>query len=188
MRFLFFLFFLLLSVKINISEAKKLILDELGDPGKTIQGERWSFFTDGVMGGLSEGKAIISSIENIPCYKMTGNVTTENNGGFIQIRTPINPLINADEFKGIYLKIFGNNNKYSIHIRTPLTSAPWQYYSYSFNAQNQWIEIKAPFKDFKRSNFYKLKKLSNQQIKSIGLVAGFSNFIADICLSEIGFY
>ena len=61
------------------------------------------------MGGLSEGKAIISSIENIPCYKMTGNVTTENNGGFIQIRTIIDPLIKTKDYTGIYLKIFGNS-------------------------------------------------------------------------------
>jgi len=37
---------------------------------------------------------------------MTGNVTTENNGGFIQIRTPINPSIDANErvFLSKYMK------------------------------------------------------------------------------------
>ena len=33
---------------------------------------------------------------------MTGNVTTENNGGFIQIRAPISPSINANEY-GVFL-------------------------------------------------------------------------------------
>ena len=165
-----------------------MVLDKLDNPGKTVQEQRWSFFTDGVMGGLSEGNAKISSIEGVPCYKMTGNVTTENNGGFIQIRTIINPLIKAEDYTGIYMKVFGNNKNYSIHIRTPLTLAPWQYYAHSFNAENKWLEIKAPFVHFKKSNFYQPRKLQNQHLRSIGLVAGFNNFFAEICLAEIGFY
>ena len=44
------------------------------------------------------------------------------------------------------------------------------------------------FKDFKKSNFYQPKNLVNQEIKTIGLVAGFDDFQADICLAEIGLY
>ena len=165
-----------------------MILDNLKSPGRTSQGQSWSFFTDGVMGGLSEGQAIISSEDNVSCYKMTGDVTTQNNGGFIQIRTAINPVINANQYEGIYLKVKGNNKVYSIHIRTSLTLAPWQYYSYSFNLIDQWIEIKIPFSEFKKSNFYQPKSLAKQNINSIGLVAGFDNFYADICLAEIGFF
>ena len=92
------------------------ILDNLKNPGVTIQGNNWQFFTDGVMGGLSSGQAQIEKIDGIKCYRMTGNVTTENNGGFIQIRTMLIPLIDAKEFKGIYLKLKGNqiqNESYS---------------------------------------------------------------------------
>ena len=32
------------------------------------------------------------------------------------------------------------------------------------------------------------RKLVGQNIKTLGLVAGFKDFQADICLSEIGFY
>jgi hypothetical protein len=183
--------FVLLLIFTGLSfegSSSNFILDNLGNPGTTTQGQNWSFFTDGVMGGLSEGQAIISSEDNIPCYKMTGNVTTENNGGFIQIRTPINPIINAAQYEGIYLRVKGNNKKYSIHIRTPLTIAPWQYYSYSFKLSNQWSEIKVPFFEFKKSNFYEPKSLYEQSITYIGLIAGFDNFYADICLAEIGFF
>ena len=169
-------------------KSEVFLLDKLESPGITTQGQRWSFFTDGVMGGLSEGNAIISSIDGVPCYKMTGNVTTENNGGFIQIRTIIDPLIKTKDYTGIYLKIFGNNKNYSLHIRTPFTLAPWQYYSHQFKAENKWLEIKAPFANFKKSNIYQPRELQNQYLKSIGLVAGFDNFIADVCLAEIGLY
>ena len=164
------------------------ILDNLNNPGLTIQGNRWQFFTDGVMGGKSSGKVIIDNIGGNKCYRMTGNVTTENNGGFIQIRSILNPPIKINNYEGIYLKVFGNNNKYFLHLRTPFTMAPWQYYSFSFQATNEWVEIKAPFVKFKKSNFYQPEKLLNQNITSIGLVAGFENYQADICLAEIGFY
>ena len=46
--------------------------------------------------------------------------------------------------------VYGNEKKYYIHLRTDLTFAPWQYYSYSFNSPKKWIEIRAPFKEFKK--------------------------------------
>ena len=165
-----------------------LVLDRLENPGQPTQGQRWSFFTDGVMGGVSEGTVKLDKINNIFCYRMIGNVTTENNGGFIQIRSLLKPNINGSDYEGIYFKVFGNNKKYFIHLRTQYTVAPWQYYSHSFNSISDWTEIKLSFSNFKKSNFYQSKKLINQSIKSIGLVAGFDNFDADICLAEIGFY
>ena len=169
--------------------ASKIIeLDKLDQPGTTLQGQKWSFFTDGVMGGLSEGNTIITKVKDTPCYKMTGDITTENNGGFIQIRALTKPLLDAHNYNGIYFKVYGNNKNYFIHVRTSLTLAPWQYYSYKFLAKKEWSEIRAPFIDFKKSNFYQPKRLNNQKIKSIGLVAGFENFHADVCLAEIGFY
>ena len=188
MKSFYFLVFAIVLFSSNKTISSKLILDNLENPGETTQSQYWSFFTDGVMGGLSQGKAIITSDNGIPCYKMTGDVTTENNGGFIQIRTNLRPSIEAKKYEGIYLKVKGNNQKYSVHVRTPLSIAPWQYYSYSFYLEKKWIEIKAPFNKFKRSNQYQPKNLSEQKIKTLGLVAGFNNFYADICLAEIGFY
>ena len=188
MKSFYFLVFAIVLFSSNKTISSKLILDNLENPGETTQSQYWSFFTDGVMGGLSQGKAIISSDDGIPCYKMTGDVTTENNGGFIQIRTNLRPSIEVKKYEGIYLKVKGNNQKYSVHVRTPLSIAPWQYYSYSFYLEKKWIEIKAPFNKFKRSNQYQPKNLSEQKIKTLGLVAGFNDFYADICLAEIGFY
>ena len=137
---------------------------------------------------LSEGEVNIDKIKNHLCYRMTDNVTTENNVGFIQIRTLISPNIQVNKFKGIYIKVFGNYKNYNLHIRTGLMLAPWQQYGFSFLSPDELIEVKTPFKDFQKSNFYQPKKLLNQKIKSIGLVAGFDNFKSDICLAEIGFY
>ena len=165
-----------------------IILDDLKNFNKKEEKKIWSFFTDGVMGGLSEGNLKSDNVENIPCYRMTGNVTTENNGGFIQMRMLMNPKISINEHDGIFIHVNGNNENYSLHIRTGSTIAPWQYYSFSFFAPNKWIKLNAPFSEFKKSNFYQPSTLLNQKIKSIGLVAGFKNFKADICLTKIGLY
>tara|TARA_B100000963_G_C22363396_1_gene552633 strand:+ start:94 stop:591 length:498 start_codon:yes stop_codon:yes gene_type:complete len=165
-----------------------MILDDLKNPKYTKQSQPWYFVSDQVMGGVSEGEFKVEKIDNIICYRMTGNVSTENNGGFIQIRTFLNPKINTEDYKGIYLNVYGNNKSYNLHLRTGLTFAPWQYYSYSFYSSSNWKEIKAPFSSFKKSNFYQPKNILGQYIKSVGLVAGFDDFKSDICLGEIGFY
>lgn len=164
------------------------ILDNLKNPGVTIQGNNWQFFTDGVMGGLSSGQAQIEKIDGIKCYRMTGNVTTENNGGFIQMRVKINPPIPTNNYTGIYLKTYGNNLKYALHIRTSYTKRPWQYYSSKFIAKNKWQKIELPFNNFGQSNFYQAENFHYSKIRTIGIVAGFEDFKADISVSEIGFY
>ncbi len=189
-KIIIFIIFFIFLYNYDILKANEniMILDDLSTPGVTTQKQNWAFFTDGVMGGLSQGKAIISNVNGINCYHMTGNVTTENNGGFIQIRNQLKPSVSTKEYNGIYLKVLGNKENYSIHVRTALTVAPWQYYKFNFTTKNQWGEVKAPFSKFKKSNIYQPSDLVGQKIKSIGIVAGFKDFSADICLSEIGFY
>ena len=168
--------------------SKDMILDQLKNPTLTNQSQKWNFITDQVMGGVSTGKFIVEEVEGVVCYRMTGDVSTKNNGGFIQMRTKLSPAINSKDYEGLYVKVYGNAKNYNLHLRTNLTLAPWQYYSYTFASTKNWIEIRAPFEQFKKSNFYQPKSILGQNIKSVGLVAGFDDFESDICLSEIGFY
>ena len=186
-KYLVFLMLIILPYSISI-KSEVMIIDSLDSQYEINNSNSWKFFTDGVMGGLSKGRVIKDTVEEVKCYRMTGNITTENNGGFIQIRLDFDTKDKINEYEGFYIKVYGNNKKYYLHIRTGLTLAPWQYYAHSFNANKQWNIIKTPFKDFKRSNFYQPKKLNNQKIKSVGLIAGFDNYQADICLAEIGLY
>tara|TARA_B100001093_G_C26796515_1_gene1001351 strand:+ start:36 stop:599 length:564 start_codon:yes stop_codon:yes gene_type:complete len=180
--------FIFKIVFISNSNSSTMLIDDFFFSQNSSSEKKWSLITDKVMGGISEGKVKRDKISGKDCYRLQGNVSTKNNGGFIQIRTLFEPSIELNKFKGIYAQVLGNNKRYFFHIRTKYTLAPWQFYSYSFEAQNKWTEIKIPFSDFKKSNFYQPKKLRNQKIKSIGLVAGFENYKADICLGEIGFY
>ena len=182
------IFLILLLLCQNKVSSKNMILDQLENPKLTNQFQQWNFITDQVMGGVSTGKFIVDKVDGVKCYKMTGDVSTKNNGGFIQIRTKLNPEIKSKDYRGIYINVYGNEKSYNLHLRTGLTLAPWQYYSYTFFSSKKWIEIKAPFIEFKKSNFYQPKSILGQNIKSVGLVAGFNDFKSDICLGEIGFY
>ena len=184
-KIIFLILFILCQSNLS---SKDMILDQLKNPKLTNQSQQWSFITDKVMGGMSTGKFIVEKVDGVMCYRMTGDVSTRNNGGFIQIRAKLSPEINSKDYNGVYLKVYGNKKKYNIHLRTSLTLAPWQYYSYTFNTVKNWIEIRAPFKEFKKSNFYQPQNILGQNIKSVGLVAGFDDFKSDVCLGEIGFY
>ena len=184
-KVIFLILFLICQSKVS---SKDMILDQLKNPKLTNQSQQWNFITDQVMGGLSTGKFIVEEVDGVMCYRMTGDVSTKNNGGFIQIRAKLNPEINSKDYEGVYVKVFGNKKNYNLHLRTGLTLAPWQFYSYTFVTSKDWIEVRAPFEQFKKSNFYQPKSILGQNIKSVGLVAGFDDFKSDICLSEIGFY
>ena len=47
---------------------------------------RWQFYTDQVMGGVSDGRASVRLDSEGPYVRLEGLVSTANNGGFIQIR------------------------------------------------------------------------------------------------------
>ena len=84
---------ILLSLCQNNSFSKDMILDELNTPNLTNQSQKWYFITDQVMGGVSSGRFQVEEVQNIKCYRMTGDVSTKNNGGFIQIRTKLKPKL-----------------------------------------------------------------------------------------------
>ena len=179
----------------NYSMADKMIVDDMKNQSGTPDEEfcesgnaKWCFVTDKVMGGISEGSLEFIKESDTYFYRMTGDLSLENNGGFIQFRTKIENHPKGKSFRGVRLRVRGNNNEYTVHIRTKYLFLPWQYYESAFQATEKWTTIELPFKSFKKSNFYQPKSILGQNVKSVGLVAGFDDFKSDVCLAEIGFY
>ena len=54
-----------------------VIADDLSTSGN------WVYFSDTVMGGRSSGTAERVNVDGQAAIKLTGNVTTENKGGFV---------------------------------------------------------------------------------------------------------
>ena len=145
---------------------------------------RWQFFTDQVMGGRSIGKLDFLSEENISFARMTGDVTTENNGGFIQFRAQLGYKL-MDSFEGIILQVRGNNQDYFIHIRTKGSVLPWQYYGKKFFASSKWSEVELKFSEFQKSSSFMRKNFKPSSIRTIAVVAYGRNHKAEIEVSEL---
>jgi len=148
---------------------------------------RWSYVSDQVMGGVSQGQLLFKTEQGESFAHMTGQVSTENNGGFIQFRTSI-PKGSTATASGITLKVRGNSQQYYIHLRSSGTILPWQYYQASFQASDQWQTIKIPLSAFAASGKWLRKQIKPSSIRSVGVVAFGRDHRADIQISEIGFY
>jgi hypothetical protein len=162
--------------------AKTVILDNF----KTNNHSQWHYVSDQVMGGVSEGNLVIRTNAEESFAHLSGMVSTQNNGGFIQFRTDLKNL--DKDIQGIYARVKGNNQQYFIHLRTRGTILPWQYYQSAFMASDQWQIIKLPLDSFAPSSNWLRKAVKTKNIKSLGVVAFGRDHKADLRVSEIGFY
>ena len=156
---------------------------ETFDPNKS---RNWSFFTDGVMGGVSQGKAFFGKSGSDNFVRIEGNVSTDNNGGFIQIRHSLTKSLD-DDIIGISLKVRGNGERYYVFIRTSSTLLPWQFYNASFQTSKNWSVVKLKLEAFQPSSSFLRKTIKSSSIKSIGIVAYGRDHQAKIDVSEIYF-
>ena len=177
MKLLITIIFFIIGVKINAMN----LLDYKADEKKIIL-EDWKFFSDQVMGGVSEGKTTLQKDKNKFFLRLEGNVSTENNGGFIQVRKECQ--IKDDSFKGIKFKARGIESEYYVHIRTKKLFLPWQYYAGRFFASKEWNNIEIKFADFSKSNFYQPNMFNSSDIKSIAFVAFGKDFDAQLDIIE----
>ena len=152
-----------------------------------IQTGQWSYFADTVMGGVSEGTAVFESRGVDKTIRLTGEVSTANNGGFIQVRSS-GPWELAEGKTGIKLKVKGNGEQYYLHIRNSSTRLPWHYYHQGFETTSTWREIKLPFQFFKKSASVLRTLVTQNTIKTIAIVAYGKDHTADISIISLEFY
>lgn len=150
--------------------------------------QNWRLISDRVMGGQSSGQMQVIETSQGPCLHLSGNVSTANNGGFIQIAHDLSEQERrqASIAHGIKLTVRGNNETYNIHLRTSQLSLPWQSYRASFFASEDLSEVKIPFTHFEPYRI--VHKLDLNRLKRVGIVAIGRNFDADICVADVSFY
>ncbi len=149
----------------------------------------WQYISDQTMGGISNGQAILDKEDEMIFARLTGNVSTANNGGFIQIRTNfsfVDLISNNNDLKGVRLNAKGNGETYHIFIRTSQNRSYRDFYSATFVADDNWKIIDLPFTLFKHR--FSNKSLNGNDIRSFGIVAYGRDFYSDVSVSEIIFY
>ncbi len=113
----------------------------LFDFGTVKNMDDWLIVNDGVMGGLSRSRFVLSD-RNSAVF--SGNVRLENNGGFASTRTKAMQF-QLDGFKGILIRVKGDGKKYQFRLRTS-DRFDGVAYRYHFETENdQWQTIAIPF-------------------------------------------
>lgn len=138
----------------------------------------WSFFTDQVMGGVSQGRASLAE----GALRLEGRVSTENNGGFIQVRRTVDLPADATRIR---LRVRGNGQKYYVHLRTGGTRLPWQYYQLGFDAKDGWSDVTLPLDAFEASSRLMRRTPKAASVRTLALVAYGRDHSAFVEVSDI---
>jgi hypothetical protein len=120
---------------------------------------------------------------------MKGNVSLENNGGFVQVALPLaigSKPLDARAFSGVRFWVKGNGDRYYVHLRNDQTRLPWQYYSAVFTASKKWEQIEIPFEQFKPQALN--EKLKVDKLSQIAIVGAKKAYQIDVYLGPIEFY
>lgn len=167
-----------------------MLLDDFSSERSALN-NLWEGFTDRVMGGVSDLSVEKVSDDQGHYIRMTGKVSLENNGGFIQIRQKLTNSLNVfdgSHYQGVRLKARGIGSHYYIFLRTTSTLLPWQYYSAEIDVNDTWNVVDIPWTAFKKGDYGNWGLLKANKLKSIAIVAYGDNFDAQIDVMEIGFY
>ncbi len=170
----------------TVSPQSAIIDDLSRDPPMSAIGIRWQLFTDRVMGGVSKGTMIREMVAGRPAIRMRGDVSLENNGGFVQISLDLAPdggAVDVSAWFGIELDVFGNGEEYGVHLRTSDLTRPWQSYRQSFRADPQWRTLPFRFQEF--VPYRTDVPLNTRRLKRIGVVAIGRAFSADLSVAGV---
>ena len=148
-----YFFFLIIMITINL---KVIAIEDLSFPFNSNSEKYWQFISDQVMGGVSNGKVTFEQDGEMYYARLTGNVSTKNYGGVIQLRAAIS-FADAEKdgksIQGVRLKVRGNGETYDIQILTNDMAYFGDFYSATFQADPDWNMIDLPFYAFKRKRF-----------------------------------
>jgi hypothetical protein len=179
---------LAMAATLSFGQPPALRADETMIGDFMVQPEtRWRFFADTVMGGVSTGQVVLVQQEGRTHARMTGRVSTANNGGFIQMRLDL-PYPPPEGTAGVRLIGRGNDQRYFVHLRTTGTLLPWQYYQAGFDVTRAWTEVRLPLEAFIASGALLRAVPRAGSLTSVGIVAYGRDHDAEIEVREVGFY
>ena len=170
--------------------ATTAIIDDLSQPPpRASNGAAWEMVADRVMGGVSNGTMRREVIRGRNGIHLQGDVSLENNGGFLQIALDLAPdgsAVDASNWAGIEIDVIGNDETYNLHLRTTDVARPWQSYRQSFVAGPAWRTVRLPFAEFEAHRIDAPLDLST--LRRIGIVAIGRAFHADFAIGGVRFH
>lgn len=165
-----------------------LIDDRSSGTLSSALGTTWRNVTDSVMGGVSAATLTPEVAQGKACLHMRGEVSLENNGGFVQASLDLaaNGFLDATAYQGIEIEVCGNGESYNLHLRTTDTTIVWQSYRQSFIAGAHWQTLRLPFSAFQPHRID--IPLNVRHLRRLGVVAIGREMQADIRFARLAFY
>lgn len=150
--------------------------------------EGWRLVTDQVMGGVSQARLSQRVEDGREAFCLEGEVSTANNGGFVQMAIELGRDQGATvaAYDGLRINVLGNGETYNVHLRTSDLWLPWQSFRTSFQASPSWHTVDLPFAAFER--YRTTVSLRVERLRRVGLVAIGRPFSAQLCVSDILLY
>ncbi len=108
------------------------------------QETRWEIVNDGVMGGLSQSRMIITP-DKTAIFQ--GDLSLENYGGFASVRTQPGDF-NLDGYLGLVLYVRGDGKRYRLRLRTDDRHDGIAYQAIFTTEPEKWIVVRLPLKTF----------------------------------------
>jgi hypothetical protein len=168
----------------------RLVLSSFAEGGDVLApNARWRGFSDRVMGGVSNGSFERTTVAGKACIRMTGRVTRDSGGGFIQMALDVatrNSDLDASAWAGIELLIHGNDEDYNCHVRTADCGWYDQSYRATFRATPQWQAIRLPWSAFTPNDLS--VPLDASRLQRIAVLGWMREFVADVALADVALY
>lgn len=144
----------------------------------------WTFLADTVMGGVSRGQARLETADGVTFVRLTGRVSTENRGGFVQVRTALPDGLPGDA-AALRIRVRGNGERYFLHLRAD-GLRPWQFWQAGFDTGPDWREVTLPLAAFAARGGLPPGPPRPAAIRSLGLAAYGRDHAADVALAALG--
>jgi len=173
-----------------LSEAaaseRAILSDFTAEPAYIRPDVNWRGFTDRVMGGVSNAEFGPAEIDGQRCMRMTGAVTRDSGGGFVQMALYFDGPSDASAYQGIELLVRGNDEDYNVHVRT--SDCGWHNESYraTFHATSAWQTVRLPWLAFAPNGLS--TPLDTARLQRVGLLGWMRDFEADLALGQITLY
>lgn len=172
----------------TISHTPLIIDDRSSGNLNASNGACWRAIADTVMGGVSAAQLTMREMDGRHCLCLTGQVSLENNGGFVQASLDLNNngLLDATAYAGVEIQVLGNGERYNLHLRTDDTRIVWQSYRAGFDTSPSWKTVRLPFDSFQPHRID--KPLDKSKLRRLGVVAIDREMQAEVCIARVALY
>nr|WP_298859929.1 CIA30 family protein [uncultured Sulfitobacter sp.] len=148
----------------------------------------WEYVADTVMGGVSSGQITRGDVEGRDAVHLTGTVSLENNGGFIQMAFDLahGDIFDASGWLGVEVDLRGFGSGYELRLRTDQLTRPWQSYRAVIEPSQEWQIVRLPWSTFEAHRTD--AAFDPARLRRLGILAIGAEMEADIAVSGIRFY